>query len=78
MIENCVCDNMKNEIKTPFGNYKIGEKVWYWVYDIGKKPGIITEEGVKADGLYAQYCKDNNIDLIAKYFEIDKIIKRSE
>jgi len=73
-----IANMYKNEniIKTPFGLFKKGEKVWYWVYDIGKKPGIITKKGVQAVGAYRQYCKKNRIALIAKWNEIDNITRR--
>lgn len=65
------------KVKTDFGKFEIGEKVWYTVYDAGRFPGIITKRGVKPVGKHRQYCKKHNIALVAEFEVLDNLTKRN-
>ena len=66
------------KVKTDFGEFEIGEKVWYTVYDAGRFPGVITRSGVKPVGSHRQYCKKHGVSLIVPLVDLDNLTRRHE
>ena len=64
-------------VKTRFGKFKIGEKVFYDVFPLGRNmTGIITKKGVRTTGKFAKEFDKTGISLDALFKDIYDLRKR--